>query len=270
MSDEIDHRDLIIIVILVLLFSLAMTSCTTRLSPGQAQALADARAGAMAAQQKRDAIAHAQDPVQANLEAQAQLDDLYRGLIGFTLATTANIDLPAPAFQPTVLIEDPDRALAYGEKGVAASKKPPKGWGAGVWTLVGSTALGAIGLALKLGRNVPGVGGVVSGMLSLAWDHFASDKVKEQEEAVDAGLDAAILYAERAAEIARAAGFGAMVDDAKERTRFLAITTGAQDEIKRRLALARSGALRLPALPADQLVTRPAQMPVKPSAPEAG
>lgn len=241
-----------LLALLIAIAALTLPGCFGhRLGDEQAQALSNARAGAMAAQQKRDAIAHEADPVQASLDAQALLDDLTRGMIGFVGAASVNADLPAPTFQPAVLLEQPERAHAYGEAGVAAAAKPPRGWGWEAISAAGLTALGAVGVALKLGRNIPGVGGTVASILGPLWDHFVSDKVKDQEDAVDAGLDVAILYGERLATVATNAGYGYLVEDAKVRALILAEKAGATDEIKRRLSLARSGAIVMPSLPAD-------------------
>lgn len=256
--------------LLALLIAAAALFCTGcfghRLGDQQAQALANAHAGAVAAQQKRDAIAHEADPVKANLDAQALLDDLTRGMIGFIGAATVNADLPAPTFQPAVLLAQPERAHAYGDAGVAAAAKPPKGWSWEALASAGTAALAAVGVALRVGRNVPGVGGSIVAVLNGLWTTFVPDKVKAKEEAVDDSLDIAIAYGERLANIATNAGFGHLVEDAKLRALFLSEKLGATDEIKRRLSTVRSGAVTLPSLPAD---SRPAVIGLKPEPPPA-
>jgi hypothetical protein len=233
---------------------LLMTSCSeVRLSKDQAQALSEARAGATAAKQKREAVAHAQDPVQANLDAQEALDNLTRGLIGFVDAATVNAKLPAPLFAPSVLLEQPEQARAYGDKGVAASMNPPKGVNAERWAAIGTAAVVGVGFLLRIGRNVPGIGGTVAGILSPIWNFLVPAKVVAQEKAVDHALDVAVLFGERLSSILSAAGFRQQVEDAKLRAAFMAEKLGVREEIEMRLREVRDGSTPpLPALPVER------------------
>lgn len=246
---------------LLLAATALLLGCGPRLSPGQAQALAEARVGAVAAQEQRQAVAQAEDPAEAARLTQELLDNLGRGALGFTLAATANLDLPEPSFASAALAL-PEHAHAYAEAGAEAAAHPPKGWKAEGIAAMLLAASGALGVLLKLGRNIPGVGGTVAALLSPIWDHLVPTKVRDKEEAVDASLDIAIAYGERLAHALTNAGFGHIVEDAKLRARFLSEKLGVTEEVKRRLDLVRNGVVTLPPLPAD---TRP----IKPEPPPA-
>lgn len=243
---------------------LVLHGCGPRLSDAQAQAVADARAGALVLQEKRDAIAKASDPAAAaELEAQV-LDALGLGSQGFFLAATADLKLPAPTFQPAVLRQQPAEATRYAAAGKAAALTPPKGSAAGFWALLGGGAVTALGLVLTLGKNLPGVGGVAFRLANVGWALLTPKRQKDAEtqaaavaEVVDDGLDIAIAYGEFLAVALKRAGQGALVEQAKDRASYLADKLGATDEVKRRLDLVRSGALHpelsISALPRTEL-----------------
>lgn len=154
----------------LLILGIALLLCAgcfgTRISDDQAKALADARAGAQAYQMEDGATA-----------------DVAAGVAGYVLATTANMDdLPAPSLAPEAIIAAPADYKAAGDE---AAAMPPKGWQAGAWVAIGGTALAALGLALRIGRNVPGIGGTVAGILGPLWDAFVPDKVRAREKQLE-------------------------------------------------------------------------------------
>lgn len=197
--------------------ALLLCGCGPRLSDGQAQALADARAGAEVFPEQPSEEAHA----------------VGAGVSGFVLAATENLEgLPEPTAAPAEIIAAPK---PYAEAGKHAAANPPKGWGAGVWALIGSGTVAVIGFGLRLARNVPGVGGVVAGILSPLWDRFVPDKVRAREQQVDQVANRAMRYADELALIATAAGLGEQVERAKARAADVAEQLGVKEEIDRRL-----------------------------------
>lgn len=238
-QDKLDWL-LALFVGIIAALAFSMSGCARRLSNGQAQALAEARAGAQAVVEKEHAITLEQDPAVAALMARALLDDIEHGALGFTLAATADLELPAPTFQPVVLREQPMEAAKYAAAGKLAALNPPKGWGAGVWAALIPGAIGVVGVALTLAKNIPGVGGVAASLASAAWTLLAPKQTKAKEEAIDNSLDVAVLYGEYLATALRRAGLGTLVDAAKDKAQFLASKLGATEEIRRRLVEARS------------------------------
>lgn len=215
--------------------------CGPRLSDGQAQSIADARAGAQAAKK----LAAAEQP------DWHQIAVIYSGVGDFTLAATEHLDLPSPVRPPERIIAE---APAYAAAGKDAVAHPPEGWTLGGTLRTALAALGGtgaiIGTVLALGKNVPGLGGAAFTLADTLWTLIAPKKVKEAEkqavvlsEKMDDGLDVAVAYGEYLATALKRLGQGELVEAAKDRASFLAENLGARDEIKRRLELVRSGDL---------------------------
>ena len=218
-----------------------VTGCgENRMSQEQAQALSEARAGVRAAKE----IQAKSTPETQAADYQRIMDNLLPGIAAWTDAASATMKLPEPKWQPTVLVDSPEAAPKYAEAAQVAAANPPEGWGVGRWAAFGTMALTAVGTALHLSRNLPGIAGVVGGALSWAWKLWAPDKAKEEEklafQAADA-LKAAIAYGDRVAEIAHGAGFGHLVEDAKLRARMLAERLHVHEPIAAAIEAVRKG-----------------------------
>lgn len=131
----------------------AFFSSCARLSDGQAQALAEAKAGA-------DVILD--DRLWGSLDPTSR-ERISHGVAGFIRGATQDADLPAPEFATTTI---PSVASQYETAGTKSAREPANGFGAGVWGMIGAGGLAALGLL----RFVPGAGGMVA---NLAYAYIA-------------------------------------------------------------------------------------------------
>jgi hypothetical protein len=153
-----------------LCFALLITGCgkSRQITDDQAQHLADARAGAAAVMELLKTVEI--DPVGANLVL---------GSCGFLIGGTANIpDMPAALVSAEQLLASPDAGRTYADRGAKAAKDPAGG-DMGLWFAIGSGALAALGIALKIGRNIPGIGGTIAGLMQ-AGLAFAPDSFRKK------------------------------------------------------------------------------------------
>lgn len=128
------------------------SSCT-RLSDGQAQALAEAKAGAAVI---------LDDDLWGSLDPTSR-DRIAHGVAGFIAGSTQEADLPPPAFEAPRIAADP---IPFEGAGTKSARSPESGVGAGVWGMVGAGGLALLGLL----RFVPGAGGMVA---NLAYAYIA-------------------------------------------------------------------------------------------------
>lgn len=182
---------------LLTLLLLTLSGCGRTISDGQAQALSNAQAGTDALADRLTAEHAAGKPVEHELA-------LAYGASGFMAAATANVDpaLPPPRHNAKELAGSPTVAADYQKEGTDAKANPPPGTDWLQLGAIGTTLLATVGLGLRITRNVPGIAGTISGLLSMAIEHFAPNDYKEKEDKTKRALAFAVQFGHAASSIA--------------------------------------------------------------------
>jgi hypothetical protein len=175
---------------MALLFSVGCGD--VRLSREQAQAVVDAREGAVA------------------LESGG--DDVAAGVAGRLDGALANAtDLPSPLYSRHTL-RDPSIAAGYAQSGRAIRSNPPSG---ATWTQILAVVGGGLAAALpliygglRLAKNVPGVTGVVAGLVEHLWNATAPNQLKDADAATRAALVSSFSVIEETLEALESAAPG--------------------------------------------------------------
>jgi len=212
-------------ILFALMVALVLVGCGSRSPDANLQPLADA-------QHASEALASSSTGQTSDV-AHAIADDIGAYVIasGLALPEPSTIAKSASTAQGAALYA----AHAADRKAAAVSAAS-----AGKWAAIGAAAITAIGIALRLGRNLPGVAGMALSLADSGWKMWAPDKAKKAEAAQANALRQAVAFGTTAAAIAGTVpALLPHLEKLKDRAEKFAALTGTAPIIKGLLAEAK-------------------------------
>jgi len=190
------------------LLVLLLSGCGGREAPSREQSLAEANAGVMAL------------PLAKTESERAQIQ---QGIQDYLVAANEGKELPPPKHTPADIAADPPTFAADGAK----AKKDSSGW-----RLVGiiSGAAFVVGVALRIGKDLPGVAGIAISLADVVWRQLAPNAAIDADRRAGAALQNAVQYGRAVTAIATAADPGA-VELVKNASAAVQAHLGIKDQI---------------------------------------
>jgi len=218
-----------LIICLALIVAILMSGCGQRATTGP-QALADAK------QVSKDLAAGTSGTV----------SHLAAGIAADIDTGTLGMDLPQPGPAALAAAHSAGAAADYSKGSQDRAAEAHREISAGWWAGIGAASLAGLGLALRLGKNLPGGAGLALSAAEGLWALLAPKKVKDQEKAQTAALHQAVAYGHAVTEIASSdPGLAREIELVKDGVNKMAMRTGAKpiidallDEAKYRQATA--------------------------------
>ncbi len=201
---------------------LAMTGCGTRLTDGQAEQLAQARADVVAARTSTD---------------QAASYELLQASAARQMAAVADLSLPEPMTPVSALVAAdgaPHMAAIASERKAAdaAEIDPPSGWAGAVLAWAGGAGL----LVLGAMRLSPGIFGAVSDLAYGYLAPLANRQIRQRQQQATVVAEHAVAYGAAITATATAAGLGPQVEMIKDSAAETQDRLGIRDQVQAILA----------------------------------